>query len=52
MGTPIPCPRTENPSSALIDEYHTKYMDALAAQYHKYKDVYAKARRHDVRFVH
>ena len=52
VGTPLPCPRTESPTPELIDQYHARYMACLEQLYDKYKDVYAKDRRHDMRFVH
>lgn len=52
MGEPIDCPRIESPTTEQIDEHHRRYMEALEALYDKYKDVYAKDRRHEMRFVH
>jgi len=52
VGEPIDCPRIESPTAEQIDEYHRRYMEALEALYDKYKDVYAKDRRHEMRFVH
>ncbi|KAL2913078.1 diacylglycerol O-acyltransferase 1 [Polyrhizophydium stewartii] len=51
VGAPIDCPRTENPSNELVQEYHQKYLDALQALYDKYKDVYARDRVRDMCFV-
>ena len=52
VGSPLACPHTESPTAELVDQYHARYMKALEDLYNKYKDEYAKDRRHEMRFVH
>jgi len=50
-GEPIPVEQCEEPTSAQIDQLHETYIQHLEALYNKYKDVYAKGRKSDMRFV-
>lgn len=43
VGKPIPVPKVENPSKELIDEYHTKFVEALSAIFEEHKHKYDMA---------
>lgn len=51
VGKPIECPLIENPTKEQIDEYHTKYMDAVQELYESYKNRFALKRSQSLRFV-
>ncbi len=52
VGQPIDTTKAEEPTAEQVDEVHERYMKSLEALYNKYKDVYAKDRRREMRFVH
>ena len=39
-GEPIPCPKTEEPSKELINEYHAKLMAGYQAVFEQHKAAY------------
>ncbi len=51
VGRPIPIPKIENPTHEEIDKYHKLYCEELLELFNKYKDVYAKDRKANLRFV-
>ncbi|CAO3631496.1 unnamed protein product [Cunninghamella echinulata] len=54
VGKPIPVPKIEpgtQPTEEQLREVQTAYIDELVAIYDKYKDVYAKDRKQDLRIV-
>ncbi|KAK9760171.1 diacylglycerol O-acyltransferase 1 [Basidiobolus ranarum] len=51
VGKPIDVEKIENPTEEDIKKYHELYVAALQELYNKYKDVYAKERVSELRFI-
>jgi 2-acylglycerol O-acyltransferase 2 len=46
VGAPIACPKTSDPTSAQIDEYHARYVAALRDLYETHRRLFHKLKRH------
>ena len=51
VGSPIDCPKIENPNAEDVQKYQKLYLDELQRIYDKYKDQYAPNRSKELSFV-
>ena len=51
IGKPLDVPKIAEPSHAQVEHYHSLYMEELVRLFDKYKDIYAKDRKSDLRIV-
>jgi len=51
VGKPIDIPKVEKPGRELVNQYHSEYIQTLNALYDRWKNVYAKDRKRDLRIV-
>ncbi|KAI8924669.1 diacylglycerol acyltransferase [Entophlyctis helioformis] len=50
IGTPIDCPKIDDPTDEQVREYHQKYLDGLQRIYDEHKDTYAPDRIKELTF--